>query len=100
MTTSTKNLSTNTISGFYAVWCSLFGVMSVLHAINHDGVSSLLVGWGGFVVATLGVFLTHTWSFDREKSRMSDRSYLVLFAFIFVIQLVIITDTAGVWDAR
>ena len=93
-----KKLSFETVVGLYAVVWSLMGVLGAVHAVTHEGISSL-VGWGSVVTANVLVFSTSR--YWEGKERLSkDRTFLIAMSILIVILAVMITDIAGVWDAR
>lgn len=96
----TKNrLAPETVIGAYAVGFSLIGVMGVLHAISHEGLSSLL-GWVGFAVSNIMVYQTSRFTRTREKWRFKDSTFIILLIVWLSSMLAILTSMAGLWDAR
>ena len=93
-----KRVPAETIIGLFAVGWSLIGVMGVVHATTHSGINSL-IGWVSVVAANVLVYSTSRYSERRERF-VKSRAYFVGMIVWLVIMTVMITDMAGVWDAR
>lgn len=94
-----NKLSAETVIGVYAVGFSLLGVMGVLHAISHTGLSSL-IGWVGFVASNFVVYKTGRFSRSRDKWRFSNTTFIILLIVWISSMTAILTSMAGLWDAR
>lgn len=93
-----KWLSAETVIGLYAVIFSLMGVLSVIYAMKHTGFSGLF-GWVGVVAANAAVFSTSRYK-EMKKRFVEGQKYFLGPIFMLVIMAIMITDMAGVWDAR
>jgi len=93
-----KKLSAQTVIGLYAVGWSLLGVMSIVYAITHTGLNSL-IGWFTLVIANVLVYSTSRYK-QRGKRQFNDRTFLILLIVWLSTMVVMITSMAGVWDAR